>query len=377
MHILYGMKIRFRKKSLIFWSLAFPLVLGFMFYLMFGNVINDTEMLGETPVGLVGESDNGEFIKSMLREVGTDDGVKMFKVYEYKDMDLALDALEKEEIDGIVDLGNDLKVTVKKSGIGSSVIMAFVGEYKQNTKLVMDIIIEHPEKAWEIGSLITENMDVEIRNIPLKGTDKSPYTQYFYALISMFCLIGSMVGLSNMVDIQADLSAIGARRNVAPTSKIKQVLCDFLASYIIYCILVVIVLFFCVFVYGQDFGDNAPLVLLGGFIGSFTGICIGSFIGAFVKGPRSGKEAMCTVVFMGSSFLAGLQWGNITRVLEKHCPIINRINPATLIVNAFKSIAVFGDYKGYAVNLVTLVSIGIFCAAACILKLRRMKYGSI
>lgn len=377
MQIIYGMKTMLRAKRLIFWSLAFPLILGFMFYLMFGNIINDNGIFSEASVGIIGKEAEGDLFKELLSETETDDGVKMFKVTEYHDMEAALDALKKEDIEGIVDMEDGFKLTVKKSGIGPSVIRTFIDQYKQNTKLVETILKEHPEKIGEVISLMNEGSKVEIKNIPLKGTDKSPYTQYFYALISMLCLIGSMVGLSNIINIQADLSPLAARRNMAPTPKIKQVLYDFAGSYIIYCVLVVIVLFVCVFVYGQDFGNNAGLVLLGGFIGSFTGICIGSFIGVFVKGPRSAKEAMCTVFFMGSSFLAGLQWGNITYILEKNCPIINRINPATLIVNAFKSLSVFGDYKGYAVNMITLVLIGIFCATACILKMRRMKYGSI
>lgn len=377
MQIIYGMKTMLRAKMLIFWSLAFPIILGFMFYLMFGNIIKDNGIFSEISVGITGKEADGDLFKELLSETETDEGAKMFKVTEYDDMESALDALKKDDIEGIVALDDGFKLTVKKSGIGQSVIRTFIDQYNQNTKLVETILKEHPEKIWEVVSLMNEGINVEIKDIPLKGSDKSPYTQYFYALISMLCLIGTMVGLSNIVNIQADLSPLAARRNIAPTSKIKQVLCDFAGSYIIYCVLVVIVIFVCIFIYGQDFGDNVGLVLLGGFIGSFTGISIGSLIGVLVKGARRKKEAMCTVVFMGSSFLAGLQWGDITYILEKNCPIINRINPATLIVNAFKSLSVFGDYKGYATNMITLVLIGIFCATACILKMRRMKYGSI
>ena len=168
-----------------------------------------------------------------------------------------------------------------------------------------------------------------------------------------------MVGMHNGNDIQADLTAVGARRNVAPTPKLRQVLNDFIATYILYCIIVAIVTGVCVFVYDQDFGQNAGLVLLGGWIGSFTALAIGEVIAVFIKGPVQKKEGVCVAVFMISSFLAGLQWGDTTFLIEEHCPVINRINPGTLIVNGFKSLSVYGDRLSYVINMVTLALIGI------------------
>ena len=86
---------------------------------------------------------------------------------------------------------------------------------------------------------------------------------------------------------------------------------------------------------------------------------------------------MVTAYFMLSSFLAGLQWGNITYLLEKYCPVVNRINPATLLVNAIKSMAVFGDYRQYAINLVSLFLIGVLFLVISMLKLRRTRYASL
>ena len=64
-------------------------------------------------------------------------------------------------------------------------------------------------------------------------------------------------------------------------------------------------------------------------------------------------------------------------ILEEKCPIINRINPATLIVNAYKSLAVFGDYQQYAVNVISLLVIGVLFMSLSVAKLRRTKYASL
>ena len=193
----------------------------------------------------------------------------------------------------------------------------------------------------------------------------------------MTCLIGCTVGLGITKNIQADVSAIGARRNVAPTSKARQIVTDFIATFFVYDVLTVIVVLFMVFVLKRDFGTNLPLVFLSTFVGNFNGISAGLLIGVLVKGSNSKKEGLCVTYFMASSFLAGLQWNNITFVLEKNCPIINRINPATLIVNSFKSLAVFGDIEKYLYNILTLFAIGVLFLVLSIMKLRRMKYASI
>ena len=376
LHVRYRMKTMLRQRSLLFWSLAFPIILGMLFYFMFGS-INDLEQFREVPVGILKKEALPEGFIQMMKEVKTENDVPLFEIKEYSDQKKAEEALQAEKIYGIIRQEKELSLIVKTSDNYSSLIKTFLDQYRENSTLIGQNAAKDPQKTADFVRNITDDTSVKIREIPLKGTDKDPYAQYFYALIAMTCLIGTMVGMHNGNDIQADLTAVGARRNVAPTPKLRQVLYDFIASYILYCIIVAIVVAVCVFVYGQDFGQNGCLVLVGGWIGSFTALAIGEMIALFIKGPVQKKEGVCVAVFMISSFLAGLQWGDITYILEEKCPVINRINPGTLIVNGFKSLSVYGDSKSYLINMVTLTLIGIACMAICIWKLRRARYESI
>lgn len=407
-HILYRMKQIIRQKTLLFWAMVFPVILGSLFYFMFGS-ISELEQFSEVPVGIVNsqgienkktdvteesfsmenvqmsaedwkeeaKKQSAEGFLTMMNEVESDNGTKMFKVKEYADMAKAEQALQDGKIKGIVDMEDDYALTVKESDIYSSLIKTFIDQYQQNVSLITDVAMEHPEKLADMIASMSDTTGTTIQEISLKGTDKDPYTQYFYALISMTCLIATMVGLNNGNDIQADLTPVGARRNVAPMPKLVQVAYDFVASFILYCIIVAFVTGVCAFVFQRDFGNNAALVLLGGCIGSFTSLAIGTVIAIFTRGSVQKKEGLCVAVFMISSFLAGLQWADITYLIEERCPIVNRINPATLIVNGFKSLSVFGDVRQYAVNMLTLFAIGVICVIAGVLKLRRMKYESI
>lgn len=376
LHVRYRMKTMLRQKTLLFWSLAFPIILGMLFYFMLGG-INDLEQFEEVPVGVLTNSDLPEMFVSMMEEVQTENKIPLFRVKKYTDRKQAEKALQDEKIYGIVQGGEELSLIAKTSDHYSSLIKTFLDQYRENTALIEDTARKDPDKVADLVQALAAGTQSQIKEIPLKGTDKNPYAQYFYALIAMTCLIGTMVGMHNGNDIQADLTAVGARRNVAPTPKLRQVLNDFIATYILYCIIVAIVTGVCVFVYDQDFGQNAGLVLLGGWIGSFTALAIGEVIAVFIKGPVQKKEGVCVAVFMISSFLAGLQWGDITFLIEEHCPVINRINPGTLIVNGFKSLSVYGDRRSYVINMATLALTGIVSVIISVWKLRRVRYEGI
>lgn len=375
-HFIYQIKIMFRSPSAIFWSILFPIMLGALFYFMFGNLGN-VEQFSEVPVGIVEEQEN-EILMEMMEKLEMEEGVSMFQIKNYDSMEEAEKALEEETIHGIVLVkGEEFELEVKESSIYNSLIKTVLDQYKQNKVLIEDVAVKHPEQVADFVMSLYQENTVGIKNIPLKGQDKSPYTQYFYALLAMACLIASSVGVQNGLAIQADLSTIAARRNVAPTKKMKQVLTDFFATLCIYCVLMTGLLGIFVFVYKQDFGKNVFLILLGTWVGCFVGLAAGTMLSVVLKGSKSVKEGMSVAFFMTSSFLGGLQWGDITYVLEQHCPVVNRINPATLMVNAFKSLAVFGDYQQYTVNLVTLLAIGVVFLVISIIKLRRVRYANL
>lgn len=372
----YTIKRSLRGKEGIFWALIFPLFLGLLFKFMFGN-LGDYEQFSEVAVGVVEVEANETFVET-LQEVEVEEGLPMFEVFEYKDIEEAQNALQDETVYAyiIVD-GDDFKLVIREMDIYTSLVKSFVDQYKQNYTLIEEVASKRPEQMQAFLTTLFEAESIGIEEIELKGQDKSPYTQYFYALLSMACLIASMYGLSYGMNLQADMSTIGARRNVAPTPKMKQFVTDFLASMAIYSVLMTIVLVFVVYVYGQDFGDNFGLIWLTTIVGTFTGLAGGYLIATWVKGNVGQKNGICVAFFMVSSFLGGLQMAEMPYILEEKCPIINRINPATLIVNSYKSLAVFGDYQQYAVNLISLFAIGVLFIILSVAKLRRTKYASI
>jgi ABC-2 type transport system permease protein len=58
-------------------------------------------------------------------------------------------------------------------------------------------------------------------------------------------------------------------------------------------------------------------------------------------------------------------------------PILNRINPAALIVDSFYSLDTYGAGARYAADTILLVVIGIVFCIGSVLVLRRKRYASV
>ena len=70
-------------------------------------------------------------------------------------------------------------------------------------------------------------------------------------------------------------------------------------------------------------------------------------------------------------------FGGMKDVVEKYCPVLNRINPAALISDAFYSIAVYENPDRYRMNLFLLALITGIMVLVSFCTLRRERYDSI
>ena len=84
---------------------------------------------------------------------------------------------------------------------------------------------------------------------------------------------------------------------------------------------------------------------------------------------------MATIMFM--NFLAGLMMGNMKYVVEKACPIVNRINPAAIISDCFYSLCVFEDMNMYIRCIASMGVWTVVLAVCSVIILRREKYANL
>lgn len=113
------------------------------------------------------------------------------------------------------------------------------------------------------------------------------------------------------------------------------------------------------------------------FLGCLVGISLGILVGSIGKWKESTKIGIVLSVSLGSSFLSGLMIGGIKGLIEENCPIINRINPASLISDAFYSVAIYQDSDRYFRDVVTMAVLAAVFLGGSFLMVRRVRYDSI
>ena len=362
--IKYNIIVKLKNFNVVFWPLFFPLILGTLFYFAFGQMEEgDFETV---PVAIVSETDADmvfiEFLKGI--ENSEDEPIHTQEMSE----DDALNALENHKISGIFYTGQTPSLTVSKNGMEESILQSLLESYQNGKQTLTTIAAIHPEGMEQAVLQMSDYSDL-VQQVSLGRKTTDGNAQFFYALIAMACLYGAFIGFGAAVTLQANLTPLAARRCVTPTHKLKLIVSEMLASFLLQFVNVLILLVYLRYVLHLDFEGQLSNMLLISLIGSMIGVSMGIFIGSLGR--------MSEGITMVCSFLAGLMNNTMKNIVEQHVPIINRINPAALISDAFYCINVYDDTARYTRNLITL---SIRCAALIITSfclVRRERYDSI
>ena len=355
-----------------FWPLVFPLILGTFFFFAFGN-LNDADF--ETvQVAMVQDANSNPLFSFYLEQVEKSDS----DLLNIRKMDekSALTALKNREISGIYYNKTTPSLTINAHGIPESILQSVLESYNNNLHTIQNILKEHPSGILNGLSQMSDTRDL-VQEVSLGGKTIDGNSQFFYALIAMACLYGSFIGFGSAITLQANLTALAARRCVTPTHKLKLIISEQISSFLIGYADVIILLIYLRNILKLDFQGQMGKMFTVSLFGSLIGVSMGLFIGSLGKLSEGIKVAVILALSMICSFLAGLMNGNMKDLVEKHAPVINRINPAALISDAFYCINVYDDPVRYYRNLITLAIMSVAFVMASFLLIRRNRYDSI
>ena len=130
-------------------------------------------------------------------------------------------------------------------------------------------------------------------------------------------------------------------------------------------------------VLGISLGDNLPALLLVNLMGSIIGVCIGITLGCVSRLYIDLKYGLTVAITLFPGFLAGLMFGNMKNIIELHCPIINRINPAAVLSDAFYCMGIYNDMQRFTRCILILAVMSILLLAVAFFSVRRERYDSI
>lgn len=308
---------------------------------------------------------------------------------KYLEEEKAKELLNNDEICGYLKLEEEkTNIVVKKNGINETVFKYVTEEILQTSKIVEDLAKQEIsneimsgnfnvdyEKIYKGVQETITNEKIKINNI---SNSNLSYTMIeYYTLIAMSCLYGGILGMYAINQNLPNMSTKGKRVAVSPVSKLKAVISSSLASYVVALIGLVILFLYTIFVLKVDYGTNLPLIILLGMVGSLAGTSIGLLVGTCFKTNENTKIGILIAVTMFGCFLSGMMGITMKYIVDKNIPIINKINPASIITDGFYSLYYYNTLNRYWFNIASLLIFSGILILISYISLRRQKYDSI
>lgn len=229
--IITTLKTLLRRPSTWVWGAIFPIALSTMFMFMFANLSSDGKV-DPVPVAVVADEAWGaSSFKDVATSLAKEGDDRLLEIHECEDVTAANRALKAGEVAGIytVDAAGTPKLTLLSSYDSSrassvltdrSILETVASSYTQNAELMSQIAQDNPA-ALADPEAVARALSLEggTRRVSLTRTTPDGTVIYYYALFGLVAMMSAEFAALSVVDLQPNLSGLGARRCVGGLSK--------------------------------------------------------------------------------------------------------------------------------------------------------------
>ena len=144
----YTLKTLFKSKVLIFWTFAFPLILGTFFHLAFSDII-DSEKLDIIDIAIINDDNfkNNEVFKNAFKELSDKQNKDRLFRTKYVSEEKAKKLLEEEKVVGYLKVKeDDIDLVFISSGIDQTVFKYASEEILQTSNMIKNLSEEEIKK---------------------------------------------------------------------------------------------------------------------------------------------------------------------------------------------------------------------------------------
>jgi len=193
----------------------------------------------------------------------------------------------------------------------------------------------------------------------------------------MTCLYGGILGMVALTNILANMSSTGKRVSVSKASKLELVISSALASYLVQLLGLLLLFIYTIFILKIDYGSNFLYIIILALVGSLAGLSLGIALASVLKTGENEKTGIIISVTMLGCFLSGMMGITMKYIVDKNIPLLNKINPASMITEGFYTLYYYDSYNRYYFNVISLLIFSLIMFSLAINSLRRQKYDSI
>lgn len=383
----YSLKTLLRNKILLFWTFAFPIILGLFFHMAFSD-IEKNEQLDIINIAVVEEetTEQNQFIKESLAYLGDEKNENRLFQITYSTEKEAKQLLEEKKITGYLNLQKeDVKITVSTTGVNETIFKSAIDEMRSYQEMIIQIATYKIEDSQDYSinyEKFYEDIAKEIQESAGTINDQSSkslsYTMVeYYTLIAMACLYGGTLSMFITNKKLANMNEVGKRTTISAIYSGKLLLGSLLASYIVQLFGLAILFLFTIFILKVDYGANLPYMIMLACCGSLAGLTLGVAVATLTKANENAKTGILIAITMFGCFLSGMMGITMKYIVDKNIPILNKINPAGMITDGFYALYHYDTMNRFLGNIMSLLIFSIVMIAISYRGLRRKRYDSI
>ena len=414
------LRINMREKSSLFWLFCFPILLSTMFLGMFGNlgatyeittmrfavVTDDAYCKAEGAQRLVAAMQRtpaaAEACGAAPDAMDIDaDGAGLRGLLDVTAVGTAGEATDlindDHDVRGFLTVDDDgmLHMTISRATVSKandamgspglpvslSILNGAIGMFNRQALTVAQIADTDPAvlRDAEFVAAMQEAPGFT-RQVRLTNFKPDESARYYYALLAMTALMAMTFAVTTVCSTQANLSALGMRRSLAPLTRLRQLMGGFLASWLCTFCSLLVALLYIHFVCRISFGSRWAATLLAIVVASFASNALGTLLGSLPKLTAGTKIGLTTAFSCALSLLSGLYGSGAMALsdwIQRNAPIVAMINPTQQVTNLFYDILYYDSYTPFFRTVGILLTMAVLALALATVFLRRQRYAHL
>ena len=414
------LRINLREKSSRFWLFCFPILLSTMFLGMFGNlgatyeittmrfavVANDDYCKAEGAQQLIAAMQRtpvapqacGTAPATMDVDAGDTDLRDLLDVTAVDTVGDASDLINDDhDVRGFLTVDGDgmVHMTISRATVSNandamgspglpislSILNGAIGMFNRQTLTVAQIMGADPAVLHDADftAAVQETPDFT-HQVRLTNFKPDESARYYYALLAMTALMAMSFAVTTVCATQANLSALGMRRSMAPLTRLRQLMGGFLASWLCTFCSLLVALLYIHFVCRISFGGRWAATMLAIVVASFASNALGTLLGSLPKLTAGTKIGLTTAISCVLSLLSGLYGSGAMALsdwIQRNAPIVAMINPTQQVTNLFYDILYYDSYTPFFRTVGILLTMAVLALALATVFLRRQRYAHL
>lgn len=414
------LRINLREKSSLFWLFCFPILLSTMFLGMFGNlgatyeittmrfavVANDDYCKAEGAQQLIAAMQRtpvapqacGTAPATMDVDAGDTDLRDLLDVTAVDTVGDASDLINDDhDVRGFLTVDGDgmVHMTISRATVSNandamgspglpislSILNGAIGMFNRQTLTVAQIMGADPAVLHDADftAAVQETPDFT-HQVRLTNFKPDESARYYYALLAMTALMAMSFAVTTVCATQANLSALGMRRSMAPLTRLRQLMGGFLASWLCTFCSLLVALLYIHFVCRISFGGRWAATMLAIVVASFASNALGTLLGSLPKLTAGTKIGLTTAISCVLSLLSGLYGSSAMALsdwIQRKAPIVAMINPTQQVTNLFYDILYYDSYTPFFRTVGILLTMAVLALALATVFLRRQRYAHL